>query len=48
MLTLRKSHCIPETRNISPDKPQFITSTSPIMLTPSTRSKKLGFQVISF
>ncbi|KAK8481671.1 hypothetical protein V6N13_028503 [Hibiscus sabdariffa] len=33
---------------IGPDKPQFIASSPPITPIPSTRSKKIGFRVISF
>lgn len=48
MSTLRKSHCIPEARRIGRDKPQSIASSTPIMHTLSTRSKKIGLRAISF
>lgn len=41
-LVLRRSHCIPEARNIGPDKPQFTASYPIIKPIPSTRSKKKG------
>lgn len=46
--TSQISYCIPEARSVGPDRHQFIAPSPPIMPTPSSLSRKMGFRLIVF